>query len=65
MLLSPNGQASFVLTDDVAFKRSLDQSQLFTGSVGVCASVPIGLLAVGSESNVFFTVSVSNDYRCN
>jgi len=65
ILLPPNGQTSFVLTDDIAFKTSLDDSQLFTGSVGVCASVPIGLAAVGVEGSVLFTVSVSSDYRCN
>lgn len=65
MLLSPNGQTSFVLTDDIAFKRTLDPSQQFTGSVGVCANVPIGLVAIGSEGSVLFTVSVSTDYRCN
>ena len=63
--LPANGQISFVLTDNIAFGGSLGSSELFTGTVGVCASVPIGLVALGVEGSVLFTVSVSTDYRCN
>jgi hypothetical protein len=63
--LSPNEQTSFLLTDNIAFEGSLGASDLFTGSVAVCATAPIGLVALGVEGSVLFTVSVSTDYRCN
>jgi hypothetical protein len=30
----------------------------------VCASQPVGLVAIGVEGNAFFTISATNDYPC-
>jgi hypothetical protein len=63
--LTSQGQTTMVLTDVESFKAAVDPSALFTGSVGACADRPVGFLALGIEGNVFFTVAVSSDYRCN
>jgi hypothetical protein len=55
--LPANGQTIFVLTD----KISVDPSTLFNGSVAVCASQPIGMVAIGFEGGAFFATSVTND----
>ena len=58
--LQPNNQAIFTLTQKMNFSSSL-----FTGSVAVCASQPIGLVTVGFEGGqAFFTTSVSNPKVC-
>ncbi|HXI40737.1 MAG TPA: hypothetical protein VNH83_12195, partial [Bryobacteraceae bacterium] len=53
--LPPNGQISFVLTDGAVFAHDLTASALFNGSVAVCASQPVGLVAIGIEGGAFFT----------
>ena len=57
--LPANGQTAFVVTEPGDF--SLDLSQLFNGSIAVCASQPVGLLAIGGESGVLFSTAVTND----
>jgi hypothetical protein len=59
--LPPNGQTSFVLTDNAVFGHDLDSSTLFNGSVAVCAAQPVGLVAIGIEGGAFFTTAVTND----
>lgn len=59
--LPPNGQTSFVLTDGAVFGRDLSSSALFNGSVAVCASQPVGLVAIGIEGGAFFTTAATND----
>jgi hypothetical protein len=60
--LPPNGQTTLLLNQP--FAASLASPSLFTGSVGICASVPVGLVALGVEGDILFTVPVSNDYPC-
>jgi hypothetical protein len=59
--LPPNGQTSFVVTDGAVFGHDLDSSTFFNGSVAVCASQPVGLVAIGIEGGAFFTSAVTND----
>jgi hypothetical protein len=59
--LPPNGQTSFVLTDSTVFGHDLNPSTLFNGSVAVCATQPVGLVANGFEGGAFFTTAVTND----
>jgi len=59
--LPPSGQTSFVLTDGAIFAHDLDSSKFFNGSVAICASQPIGLVAIGIEGGAFFTTAVTND----
>ena len=55
--LGPNNQTLFTLPSKITF----DTSELFNGSVAVCASQPVGLVTVGFEGGAFFTASVTND----
>lgn len=57
----PNGQTTFVLTDTTVFAHDLDSSKFFNGSVAICASQPVGLVAIGIEGGAFFTTAVTND----
>jgi len=58
--LQPNNQTIFTLTQKMNFDASL-----FTGSVAVCATQPIGLVTVGFEGGqAFFTTSVVNPSPC-
>ena len=59
--LPPNGQTSFVLTDNAVFGHDLTSSTLFNGSVAICASQPVGLVPIGIEGGAFFTTAVTND----
>ena len=59
--LPPNGQTSFVLTDNAVFGHDLSPSTLFNGSVAVCATQPVGLIPIGFEGGAFFTTAVTND----
>jgi hypothetical protein len=59
--LQPNGQTTLLVNQPFA----LDSSIPFSGSLGICASMPVGLVALGIEGHVLFTVPVSNDYPCN
>jgi len=55
--LPANGQTIFVLPSKINF----DASILFDGSVAVCASQPVGLVAVGFEGGALFGTAVTND----
>jgi len=57
--LPANGQTIFLLNQKMTF----DTSTLFTGSVAVCASQPVGLVAIGVEGGPtgLFTISVTTD----
>ena len=57
--LPTNGQTLFLLDSKVSF----DKSTLFNGSVAVCATSPVGLVALGVEyaSSGLFTIAVTND----
>lgn len=58
--LPANNQTIFTLTQKMNFSSSL-----FTGSVAVCATQPIGLVTVGFEGGqAFFTTSVTNPTSC-
>lgn len=58
--LQANNQTIFTLTQKMSFSSSL-----FTGSVAVCATQPIGLVTVGFEGGqAFFTTSVTNPSSC-
>ncbi len=54
--LPANNQLIFTLDQKLSFG-----STLFTGSVAVCATQPIGLVTVGFEGGAFFSTSVTND----
>jgi len=56
--LAANAQTIFLLNQKMSFP-----SALFTGSVAVCASQPVGLVAIGAEggSTGLFTISVTTD----
>ena len=55
--LQANHQTLFVLTQKMSFDAAL-----FSGSVAVCATQPVGLVTVGFEGGqAFFTTSVTND----
>ena len=57
--LPANGQTIFLLSPKVSF----DTSTTFTGSVAVCATQPVGLVAIGVEYGPtgLFTISPSTD----
>jgi hypothetical protein len=57
--LPTNGQTLFLLDSKVSF----DKSTLFNGSVAVCATQPVGLVALGVEyaSSGLFTIAVTTD----
>lgn len=58
--LPANNQTIFTLTQKMSFGSSL-----FTGSVAVCSTEPIGLVTVGFEGGqAFFTTSVTNPSPC-
>jgi hypothetical protein len=55
--LAAKNQAIFTLSSKMNF-----DSSLFSGSMAVCASQPIGLVTIGFEGGqAFFTTSVTND----
>jgi hypothetical protein len=54
--LPANNQTIFTLDSKLPFGSSL-----FTGSVAVCSTEPIGLVTVGFEGGAFFSTSVTND----
>jgi hypothetical protein len=62
--LPPNGQSIFVLTDIMPGVITPDPVTPFDGSVVVCASQPVGLVAIGVEGGALFTNSVTNDIPC-
>jgi hypothetical protein len=62
--LPPNGQSIFVLTDIMPGVITPDSVNPFDGSVVVCASQPVGLVAIGVEGGALFTTSVTNDFPC-
>jgi len=57
-ILAANAQTIFLLNQKMSFT-----SALFTGSVAVCASQPVGLVAIGAEggSTGLFTIAVTTD----
>ena len=56
-ILQANHQTLFVLTQKMTFDAAL-----FSGSVAVCGTQPVGLVTVGFEGGqAFFTTSVTND----
>ena len=62
--LPPNGQAIFVITDILPGVITPDPVNPFNGTVVVCASQPVGLVAIGVEGGALFTNSVTNDFPC-
>ena len=62
--LPPNGQSIFVLTDIMPGVITPDPATPFDGMVLVCASQPVGLVAIGVEGGALFTNSVTNDIPC-
>src|SRR5579862_4507525 len=62
--LPPNGQSIFVITDIFPGVISPDPANPFNGTVAVCASQPVGLVAIGVEGGALFTNSVTNDFPC-
>jgi hypothetical protein len=62
--LPPNGQAIFVITDILPGVITPDPLNPFNGTVVVCASQPVGLVAIGVEGGALFTNSVTNDFPC-
>ncbi|HKW98012.1 MAG TPA: hypothetical protein VJN43_09765 [Bryobacteraceae bacterium] len=59
--LPADGQTIFLVTDKTAFFNEIDPSKLFNGSLAICASQPVGLVAIGAEGGALFTTSVTND----
>jgi len=57
-VLAANAQSIFMLSQKLSFS-----SALFTGSLAVCASQPVGLVALGVEGGPtgLFTIPVTND----
>jgi hypothetical protein len=62
--LPPNGQSIFVITDILPGVITPDPVNPFNGTVAVCASQPVGLVAIGVEGGALFTNSVTNDFPC-
>jgi hypothetical protein len=62
--LPPQGQALYVVTGLLQNVIAPDPINTFNGSVVVCASQPVGLVAIGVEGGAFFTTSVTNDALC-
>lgn len=62
--LPPNGQAIFVITNILHGVITPDAVNPFDGTVAVCASQPVGLVAIGVEGGALFTNSVTNDFPC-
>lgn len=68
--LPANGQAIFLLTN--VFSPSVlaqNSTNEFDGSVVLCASQPVGVVALGVEGGVqgtvlFYSLSTTNDYPC-
>ena len=59
--LPANGQTSFVVSDPTVFGNNIDPSALFTGSIAVCSTQPLGLVTIGIEGGALYTISVTND----
>ena len=57
--LPTNGQQLLVVSQ--AFASDFTGSTLFNGSLAVCSDQPIGLVALGVESGIFFSTSATND----
>ena len=62
--IAPNGSISGLVTDPELFGREIDPSARFDGSVAICSDVPIGMLALGQEENLAFTLPVTTGGRC-
>jgi len=55
-------QTSFVVTDPTVFPNAnFDAATLFTGSIAVCSTQPLGLVTIGIEGGALYTISVTND----
>lgn len=67
MSLQANSQTSFVLSDPTVFGNNIDSSSplLFNGSIAICASQPIGVVAIGIEGGALYTIPVTNDVFTN
>ena len=59
--LPANGQATVILSDPTAFLSVLDPTSMFLGSLAVCATQPVGMVAIGVEGTQYFTTAVTND----
>ena len=62
--LPAGSQITTLLTDPRLFEGSFDPSRLFNGAVAVCSDTPVGIVALGFESDLVYTLPVSNAYRC-
>jgi hypothetical protein len=54
-------QTSFVVTDPTIFPNGNFPATLFTGSIAVCSTQPLGLVTIGIEGGALYTISVTND----
>ena len=62
--IAPYGHISGMLTDPDFFEREIDPSMRFDGSVTICSDLPIGILALGHQDNLAFTLPVTTISRC-
>jgi hypothetical protein len=62
--LPPNGQTIFVITDVLPGVITPDAVNPFNGSVVICASKPVSIVAIGVEGGALFTNAASRDYPC-
>jgi hypothetical protein len=62
--IAPYGHISGMLTDPDFFEREIDPSMRFDGSVTICSDLPIGILALGHQGNLAFTLPVTASSRC-
>jgi hypothetical protein len=58
-MLPAKGQTLLVVSQ--AFASDFSGTTLFNGSLAVCSDQPVGLLALGVESGIFFSTSSTND----
>jgi hypothetical protein len=67
MSLQANSQTSFVVSDPTIFGNNIDSSSplLFNGSIVICASQPVGVVAIGIEGGALYTIPVANDAFAN
>jgi hypothetical protein len=62
--LPPQGQTIFLVTDIFKGVITADSVHSFDGSLVICASQPVGVVAIGVEGSALFTTSVTNDFQC-
>ena len=65
MSLQANSQTSFVVSDPTIFGNNIDLSSpfVFDGSIAVCATQPLGLVAIGIEGGALYTIPVHRERK--